>query len=222
MNLCQVVPTVTSLPPPSRLLRVIQPLRSIPFARFFPLFYYFLENFLLSLSLCSFLRGLNQLYCQSKGLAVEKSTRRYFVEGRERINPVSRFYDFLKKKSQRYVPFFTPSLSRCMWVTPYKYPTSFVFTVFFFPFHRSGNSGTGCTFTLLVFLGLLAIDLHLANHSGTRCSFHRRAYFSRKDRANFISKERINQNFFEILPIWKNFKFFTVTINNIYRERFVE
>lgn len=57
---------------------------------------------------------------------------------------------------------------------------------------------------------------------GLRCSFHRRAYFSRKDRANFISKERINQKFFEILPIWKNFKFFTVTINNIYRERFVE
>lgn len=68
----------------------------------------------------------------------------------ERINPVSRFYDFLKKKSQRYIPFFYPLPLWRMWVTPYKYSTSFVFTVFFFPFLRSGNSGTDC-FTLSFF-----------------------------------------------------------------------
>lgn len=157
MNLCQVVSTVTPLPsflpPSSRVLRVIQPLRSIPcpfppFARFFPLFYYFLDN--LSLSLLAPSR-LESTLLPVERLSGRKVNSMVFGKGRsERINPVSRFYDFLKKKSQRYIPFFYPLPLWRMWVTPYKYSTSFVFTVFFFPFLRSGNSGTDC-FTLSFF-----------------------------------------------------------------------
>lgn len=139
MNLCQVVSTVTPLPsflpPSSRVLRVIQPLRSIPcpfppFARFFPLFYYFLDN--LSLSLLAPSR-LESTLLPVERLSGRKVNSMVFGKGRsERINPVSRFYDFLKKKSQRYIPFFYPLPLWRMWVTPYKYSTSFVFTVFFF------------------------------------------------------------------------------------------
>lgn len=115
MNLCQVVSTVTPLPsflpPSSRVLRVIQPLRSIPcpfppFARFFPLFYYFLDN--LSLSLLAPSR-LESTLLPVERLSGRKVNSMVFGKGRsERINPVSRFYDFLKKKSQRYIPFFYP------------------------------------------------------------------------------------------------------------------
>lgn len=157
MNLCQVVSTVTPLPsflpPSSRVLRVIQPLRSIPcpfppFARFFPLFYYFLDN--LSLSLLAPSR-LESTLLPVERLSGRKVNSMVFGKGRsERINPVSRFYDFLKKKSQKvYTVFLPPPFGACGSLRTNTRLPSF-FTVFFFPFLRSGNSGTDC-FTLSFF-----------------------------------------------------------------------
>lgn len=191
MNLCQVVSTVTPLPsflpPSSRVLRVIQPLRSIPcpfppFARFFPLFYYFLDN--LSLSLLAPSR-LESTLLPVERLSGRKVNSMVFGKGRsERINPVSRFYDFLKKKSQEVYTVFLPPPSLAH-VGHSVQILDFLRFLPFFSFPSSVPEIQVPTVLPYRFLGLLAIDLYLANHSGTRCPFRRSAYFFRNGGAEW-------------------------------------